>query len=54
MILVFRTGCSYRRRLETWMESGAIVPRRTLEFGTFGGIVGCIAAGMGISLMHEC
>jgi DNA-binding transcriptional LysR family regulator len=51
MILVFRSGCSYLRRLETWLESGGVVPRRVLEFGTFEGIVGCVAAGMGISLM---
>lgn len=51
MLLVFRTGCSYRRRLEGWLASGGVAPRRTLEFGTFEGILGCVAAGMGISLM---
>lgn len=51
MLLVFRTGCSYRRRLELWLESGGVAPRRILEFGTFEGIVGCVAAGMGVSLM---
>lgn len=34
-----------------WLESAGAVPRRTLEFGTFEGIVGCVAAGMGVSLM---
>lgn len=51
MLLVFRSGCSYRRRLEQWLESGGVAPRRTLEFGTFEGIVACAAAGMGIALM---
>jgi DNA-binding transcriptional LysR family regulator len=51
MMLVFRAGCSYRRRLEQWLESGGVSPRRTLEFGTFEGIVACVAAGMGVSLM---
>lgn len=51
MLLVFRTGCSYRRRLEQWLEAANVAPRRTLEFGTFEGIVGCVAAGMGVSLM---
>jgi DNA-binding transcriptional LysR family regulator len=51
MLLVFRTGCSYRRRLEQWLASGGVAPRRTLEFGTFEAIVGCAAAGMGVSLM---
>jgi DNA-binding transcriptional LysR family regulator len=51
MLLVFRAGCSYRRRLEMWFEAAGVAPRRTLEFGTFEGIVGCVAAGMGVSLM---
>lgn len=51
MLLVFRTGCSYRKRLEAWLASGGVQPRRTLEFGTFEAIVGCAAAGMGVSLM---
>jgi DNA-binding transcriptional LysR family regulator len=51
MLLVFRSGCSYRRRLELWLASGGVTPRRTIEFGTFEGIVGCVAAGMGVSLM---
>ena len=50
-ILVFRAGCSYRRALESWLASKGIVARRSVEFGTFEGIVGCVAAGMGISLM---
>jgi DNA-binding transcriptional LysR family regulator len=49
--VVFRAGCSYRRRLEQWLESGGVVPRRAIELGTFEGIIGCVAAGMGISLM---
>jgi DNA-binding transcriptional LysR family regulator len=51
ILLVFRTGCSYRRRLDLWLESAGVAPRRTLEFGTFEGIVACVAAGMGVSLM---
>jgi DNA-binding transcriptional LysR family regulator len=50
-VLAFRSGCSYRRRLEQWLASGGVVPRRTIEFGTFEGIVACVAAGMGVSLM---
>lgn len=50
-LLGFRAGCSYRRLLEAWLASGGAVPRRTIEYGTFEGIVGCVAAGMGVSLM---
>jgi len=49
--VVFRAGCSYRRRLEQWLESGGVVPRRAIELGTFEGIIGCVAAGMGVALM---
>ena len=50
-LLGFRAGCSYRRALDAWLASGGVVARRTVEYGTFEGIVGCVAAGMGISLM---
>ena len=50
-LLTFRSGCSYRRRLEQWLAAGGVNARRTLEFGTFEGIVACVAAGMGVSLM---
>lgn len=50
-ILVFRSGCTYRRQLELLLgESGASLPR-TLEFGTLDGILGCVAAGMGVTLL---
>jgi DNA-binding transcriptional LysR family regulator len=51
MLLVFRAGCSYRRALEGWLASQGVMARRVVEFGTFEGIVGCVAAGMGVSLM---
>ncbi|MES2068840.1 MAG: LysR substrate-binding domain-containing protein [Pseudomonadota bacterium] len=50
-LLVFKSGCSYRRRLERWFADAGCTPLRTLEFGTFEAIVGCVAAGMGVALM---
>jgi DNA-binding transcriptional LysR family regulator len=50
-LLVFRSGCSYRKRLEQWLADGGITPARTLEFGTFEAILGCVAAGMGVAMM---
>ncbi len=50
-LLVFKTGCSYRRRLERWFADAGCTPLRTLEFGTFEAILGCVAAGMGVALM---
>jgi DNA-binding transcriptional LysR family regulator len=50
-ILVFRTGCSYRRRLESILHARGALGVRCQEFGTLEGILGCITAGMGISLL---
>lgn len=50
-ILVFRNGCSYRARFEDWLQHEGIVPEKIMEFGTLDGIIGCISAGLGISLL---
>jgi DNA-binding transcriptional LysR family regulator len=49
--LVLRVGCSYRQRLETVLATRGIVNVRTLEFGSLDAIVGCVAAGIGITLL---
>ena len=50
-ILVLRAGCSYRRRLEDILAARGIATPRRLEFGTVDGIVGCVAAGLGVTLL---
>jgi DNA-binding transcriptional LysR family regulator len=50
-LLGFRSGCSYRRRLEWWFADAGIAPTRIAEFGTFEAIIGCVAAGMGVAMM---
>src|SRR5471030_81452 len=50
-LLVFRAGCSYRRRLEAWFAEAGVATTRVSEFGTFEAIIGCVAAGMGVALM---
>lgn len=50
-ILVFRAGCSYRAQLEAWLRQTGRVPYRIVELGSIEGIIGCIAAGMGISFL---
>ncbi|MDB6144467.1 MAG: transcriptional regulator, LysR family [Pseudomonas sp.] len=50
-ILVFRSGCSYRQRLERFLSTKGIVDIRRMELGTLDGIIGCVSAGMGISLI---
>jgi DNA-binding transcriptional LysR family regulator len=46
-LLVFSKGCSYRKRLESWMQKEKLVPKRILEFGTIEAIIGCVKAGLG-------
>ncbi|KYF96587.1 transcriptional regulator [Sorangium cellulosum] len=50
-IVVFRAGCSYRQRLEALLAGKGLVATRLLEFGTLDGILGCVAAGIGITML---
>ncbi len=50
-ILVLQAGCSYRQRLEEILARRGVVGVRRLEFGTLDAILGCVAAGLGISLL---
>ena len=50
-VIAFATGCSYRRRLETWLGSGKVAPDRIMEFQSYHAIVACVAAGCGIAIV---
>ena len=50
-IVVLRVGCSYRQRLEGLLARRGIAVPRVMEFGTLEAIFGCVAAGLGISLL---
>lgn len=50
-IVVLRAGCSYRQRLEALLARRGIAIPRVLEFGTLEAIFGCVAAGLGITLL---
>ena len=50
-IVVLPPGCSYRQRLETILAKRGVVPVRRLDFATIDGILGCVAAGLGVSLL---
>jgi DNA-binding transcriptional LysR family regulator len=52
-IVVLRAGCSYRQQLESILTRRGIVAVRRLEFGTIDGIVGCVAAGLGVTLLPQ-
>jgi DNA-binding transcriptional LysR family regulator len=48
---VLRAGCSYRQRLEMLLARRGIAVPRLMEFGTLEAIFGCVAAGLGITLL---
>jgi DNA-binding transcriptional LysR family regulator len=50
-IFVFRVGCSYRQRLERFLGARGITLINQLEFGTLEGIIGCVSAGLGITML---
>lgn len=50
-LFVFRVGCSYRERLERFLGARGINLINQLEFGTLEGIVGCVSAGLGITML---
>ncbi len=52
-IVVMRAGCSYRQRLEAILAAKGVVGLRRLEFGTIDGILGCVSAGLGVSLLPK-
>ncbi len=52
-VVVLRAGCSYRQRLEEILARRGIIGLRRLEFGTIEGILGCVAAGLGVTLLPK-
>ncbi len=50
-VLAFTTGCTYRRRLETWLTRAGVVPQRVMEYGSYHAIIACAAAGGGIAIV---
>jgi DNA-binding transcriptional LysR family regulator len=50
-IVVLRAGCSYRERLEAILARRGVTTSRMLEFGTLEAIVGCVGAGLGVTLL---
>ncbi|WP_219836819.1 LysR family transcriptional regulator [Paenibacillus sp. R14(2021)] len=50
-ILVFRNGCSYRSKLSSMLHDEGAAQVKIMEFGTLEGIIGCVAAGLGITLL---
>jgi len=49
-LIVFPEGCTYRRLLENWFLRQGIHCFKTMEFGSHEGILGCVSAGLGVTL----
>ena len=52
-MVVLRAGCSYRLVLEAWLARRGHGGVRVLEFGTLEAVVGCVAAGLGVTLLPQ-
>jgi DNA-binding transcriptional LysR family regulator len=50
-MIAFAQGCSYRTRLHDWLGAAAVMPARTLEFGSYQAMIACVAAGTGFAIV---
>ena len=50
-VIVFKRGCTYRAYAEDWMKRSGLAPNEAIELGTLDGILGCVASGVGVSLL---
>jgi DNA-binding transcriptional LysR family regulator len=52
-LIAFANGCSYRKRVEEWLGASAVMPARTLEFGSYQAMIACVAAGTGFAVVPK-
>lgn len=50
-LIVFNEGCVYRARALAWQQQMGNPNTPLMEFGTLDGILGCVAVGLGCTLM---
>lgn len=50
-LIGFRSGCAYRARAEKLLREAGRLPVRVLELGTLDGVIGCVAAGLGFTIL---
>lgn len=50
-LILFREGCAYRTRALAWQRTIGHALADAMEFGTLEGILGCVAVGLGWTLM---
>lgn len=52
-LILFREGCAYRTRALAWQRAMGHAVADAMEFGTLEGILGCVAVGLGWTLMPK-
>jgi len=50
-LIAFRQGCSYRAQAEQWLRDSGQIPVPIIEMGTLDGMLGCVAAGVGMAVV---
>ena len=50
-LILFREGCAYRARALAWRRARGHHIDEVMEFGTLDGILGCVAVGLGCTLV---
>lgn len=50
-LILFREGCAYRTRALAWQRATGHAVADAMELGTLEGILGCVSAGLGWTLM---
>ena len=51
--IVFEAGCSYRKRLDTHLGELGVILSKPLEFGSLDAIIGCVSAGIGVTMLPK-
>ncbi|PJZ52705.1 LysR family transcriptional regulator [Leptospira adleri] len=52
-ILTFKAGCTFRNKLDQWIQEQSLPPGKRIEFDSLDSILSCVISGMGISLLPE-
>lgn len=52
-LILFRDGCSYRAQALAWRRANGDTELKVMELGSLDGILGCVAIGLGCTLMRE-
>ncbi|MDP3650187.1 MAG: LysR substrate-binding domain-containing protein [Rhodoferax sp.] len=50
-LVAFEPGCPYRARFEAWLLERGNTPSQTIEITSYHAMLGCVAIGMGVSMV---